>query len=126
MSSGNAIYIWRPGQLPCDFSGGLDISEPMKAERSTFRQLVNSPHKNIVEYKGFVLGDGRVVALCLIETLSCNLYDAVQNKQLGLLLGKRRIMLSLRKAVPRLNELGIRHNDAAPSNSMLDSMTEVI
>ncbi|KUJ16408.1 uncharacterized protein LY89DRAFT_685400 [Mollisia scopiformis] len=93
-----------------------EISQALLVEARIYESFRDLPHPHILQYKGCVVRDGRIVALALPklpETLGARIEDETRP------IDGVKVYEEVSAGLRYLHSLGLAHNDIAPSNIML-------
>lgn len=111
------IFIKRPALHNYDIPGDHHwIGKLLLSEAQIIEKVSKNPHRNIVEYHGCYMVDGRIKGIALKRYLHS--LDDYLEKDGAAMEDAEALMQQLESAVSYLHSLGLAHNDVKPSNIM--------
>lgn len=114
------MFIKRPALHNYDMPGDHQwIGKLLLSEAQIIEHVSKKPHRNIVEYYGCYVVDGRIKGIAL-KRYQHPLDDYLE-KDGAAIEDPESFMQQLESAVSYLHSLGLAHNDVKPSNIMLQA-----
>jgi len=123
----NECFVKRPNLI--GYTPDSQIQDNVLKEVSVCEILRKNPHRNIAEYHGCEIRNGRVTGLCFkryLDDLQLKLNPeslnklSFQNNQRPPLADALRYLKGIKSGLDHLHSLGFSHNDINPANIMLD------
>ncbi|KAL9095840.1 MAG: hypothetical protein Q9165_001837 [Trypethelium subeluteriae] len=121
--SPQSFYIKQPSLLYYgDSPASTELSTLIMHEAEMCEILRKSPHRNIVEYHGCLVDDGRITGLCFMK-YGFNLMELVKDARS---FDRALCLKSVRLGIEHLHSLGMIHCDINPTNILSNGTDFVI
>ena len=98
--------------------GRTFVADCVLNEATVLETLRKHPHRNIADYYGCVVQEGRITQLCL-KRYFCSLAEYSEHRLSDL--QRERFFSDVTSAVKHLHSLGLAHNDICPENICIDA-----